>query len=78
MAMKILDFIKETIGKSLAVVLIKLFDTVKCIAELVMAFHKSKEKKEIAKEQKEKEDKIDDVANNGTLDDLLDLGNGKL
>ena len=76
--MKILDFIKETIGKSLAVALIKLFDTVKCIVELVMAFHKTKQKKEIAKKQKEKEDKIDDVANNGTLDDLLDLGNGRL
>lgn len=78
MEMKILDFIKETIGKSLAVVLIKLFDTVKCIVELVMAFHTTKEKKEIAKQQKEKEGKIDDVANNGTLDDLLDLGNGRL
>lgn len=55
----------------------KLFDAVKCVSQLLMAWHKSKEKKEQIKEQKEKEDKIDDVANNGTLDDLLDLGKGK-
>lgn len=73
----ILTFIKETIGKSLATVLIKLFDALKSISELLMAWHKSKEKKEQQKEQKEKEDKIDNVANNGTLDNLLDLGKGK-
>lgn len=76
MVMKILDFIKETIGKSLVVVLMKLFDTVKCVSELLMAWHKTKEKKEQQKEQKEKEDKIDNVADNGTLDDLIDLGKG--
>ena len=76
--MKILEFIKETIGKSLAEVLIKLFDAVKSVSSLLMAWHKSKENKEKQKEQKEKEDKIDNVANNGTLDDLLDLGKGTI
>lgn len=76
--MKILEFIKETIGKSLAVVLMKLFDAVKYVAQFLMAWHKSKEKKEQIKEQKEKEDKIDNIANHGTMDDLLDLGKGKL
>ncbi len=73
----ILTFIKETIGKSLATVLIKLFDALKSVSELLIAWHTSKEKKEQQKEQTEKEDKIDNIANNGTLDDLLDLGNGK-
>lgn len=73
----ILTFIKETIGKSLATVLIKFFDALKSVSQLLIAWHKSKEKKEQQKEQKEKEDKIDNVANNGTLDDLLDLGKGK-
>ena len=74
--MKILEFIKETIGKSLATVLIKLFDALKSVSELLMAWHKSKEKKQKEKKQKEKEDKIDNIANNGTMDDLLDLGKG--
>lgn len=71
--MKILEFIKETIGKSLAEVLIKLFDAVKSVSILIMAWHKSKENKEKHKEKKQKEDKIDNVTNSGTLDDLLDI-----
>ena len=73
----ILDFIKETIGKSLAIVIIKLCDAIKNVSQIFIICHNAKEKKEEIQQQKEKENKIDDVANNGTIDDLLDLGKNK-
>lgn len=74
--MKILEFIKQTIGKSLPIVLIKLCDAVKSISAVILTYNNEKNKKEKIKNKKQAETKIDNIANNGTIDDLLDLGRG--
>lgn len=53
----------------------KFFDVLQKVSELLLSWHKAKLSKQKKQEQKQKEDMIDDIASNGTIEDLLDLRN---
>ena len=51
----------------------KLLDVLQKVSELLLSWHKAKLDKQKKQEQKQKEDMIDDIASNGTIEDLLDM-----
>lgn len=52
----------------------KFFDVIQKVAELLLTWHKAKEDKEHKKEIQQKEDEAQNIANHGTIADLLDFG----
>lgn len=68
-----IDFIKNYLGKSISAIILAISQAVVTVFSYLKSKNDQKQEKKKKAEIEKEKTKIDDVCNNGSLDDLFDL-----